>query len=137
MGIYHALTIFLNNKISISTRNQFNYNTHIIGQSDKPGAYYNGNYSIDYALTKGLKIEAVGYFLTQLNQDSHSGNTQYYADQYGIGNTRERVLGIGPGLAYFTPIGALIEAKMFFETGARNRFEGNRPTLRVVIPLSK
>ncbi|RYE57047.1 MAG: hypothetical protein EOP48_06665, partial [Sphingobacteriales bacterium] len=101
LGIYHALTIFLNNKISISTRNQFNYNTHIIGQSDKPGAYYNGNYSIDYALTRGLKIEAVGYFLTQLNQDSHAGNTQYYADQYGIGNTRERVLGIGPGLAYF------------------------------------
>lgn len=135
-GAYHAFTIFLNKEISLSARNQFNYNAHIIGQQAKAGAYYNGNYSIDYSLFKGFKIEAAAYFLDQLNQDSYAGNHYYYADQFDIASTKERVLGIGPGLAYFAPNGVLIEAKIFFETGAKNRFEGSRPTLRIAIPLS-
>jgi len=136
-GAYHAFTLFLSDKLSLSSRNQFNYNAHIIGQQNKPGIYYNGNYSVDYTLAKGFKVEAAAYFLKQLNQDSYAGNHHYYADQFGIGSTKERVLGVGPGLAYFAPNGVLIEAKMFFETGARNRFEGKRPTLRIAIPLSK
>ena len=136
-GLYHAFTLFLNDKISISSRNEFNYNSHVIGQEAKPGSFYNGNYSVDYSILKSLKLEAAAYYLTQFNEDSYGGNSHYYFDQYGIANTKERVLGIGPGLAYFAPNGVLIEAKMFFETQARNRLDGDRPTLRIAIPLSR
>ena len=134
---YHAFTIFLNKKVSVSARNQFNYNSQYIGREDKAGAFYNGNYSIDYSLFPSFKIEAVAYYLKQFNQDSHSSDKQYYADKFGIYNTKETVAAFGPGVAYFAPGGALIEAKVFFETGATNRFAGSRPTLRVAIPLSK
>jgi hypothetical protein len=135
-GIYHAFTLLLSDQISISSRNQFNYNDHFIGQKDKAGAYYNGNYSIDYAIHPNLRIEAASYFLTQINQDSYNGNSNYYLQQYGIANTKERVFGYGPGLAYFTRGGTLLEVKTFFEAWARNRAEGYRPTLRIAIPLN-
>lgn len=136
-GIYHAFTMMLDKKVSISSRNQFNYNTRIIGTKAQPGAFYNGNYSVDYAVLPSLRVEAVAYLLAQFNQDRYDGHSNYYATQYGIDNTRERVLGYGPGLAYFFPGGGLLEAKAFFETAAQNRAAGFRPTLRVAVPLSK
>jgi hypothetical protein len=134
---YHAFTLLLTDKISISARNHFNYNTHIIGTQVKPGAFYNGNYSIDYSLCKTLKIEAAAYYVTQFNQDSFDGNSHYYQDNYGLTTTKEHVLGYGPGLAYFAPGGVLVEVKTFFEADAQNRFSGSRPTLRLAIPLDK
>lgn len=136
-GWYHAFTLLLNKQVSISARNQFNYNTAVIGTHAKPGAFYNGNYSVDYALLPLLRIEAAVYLLGQLNQDTYQGHSDYYATQSGINNTRERVLGYGPGLAYFFPGGGLMEVKTFIETAARNRAAGVRSTLRVAIPLSK
>lgn len=135
--VYHAFTIILNDKISISARNQLNYNAHVIGTRAKPGAFYNGNYSVDYGLFKNFKVEAVAYYLTQLNQDSFDGHSHYYQETYGLNTTKEHVLGYGPGLVLLTPNGVLIEAKIFFETDIQNRFSGNRPTLRLTIPLSK
>ena len=135
--IYHALTLTLDKKISISARNELNYNTHIIGTEAKPGAFYNGSYSIDYSILPFVKIEAVSYFLTQLIQDSYDGNHHYYQDRYGIPDTKERVFACGPGLVYFSPKGVLFEGKVFFETGGQNRFVGTRTSLRVVVSLSK
>lgn len=133
---YHAFTIMLNNHVSISIRNQFNYNTRTIGQEAKAGSFYNGNYTIDYAILPNLRVEAVSYFLAQINQDSYDGNSHYYQQQFGISDTRERVFGYGVGLVYFSKGGALIEVKTFFETAAKNRVEGYRPSLRLTIPLN-
>jgi hypothetical protein len=132
----HAFTLMLNDRISVSAKNQFNYNSHIVGQKAKAGAFYNGNYSIDYAIIPNLRVEAVSYFLAQLNEDSFDGDSNYYQQQMGISDTKERVLGYGAGLAYFTKGGALIELKTFFETASKNRVEGYRPTLRIAIPLN-
>lgn len=134
---YHAFTIMLTKEISVSARNQFNYNSRIIGEKAKAGAFYNGNYSIDYSLLPNLKVEAVGYYLKQFANDSFAGNTDYYTTEYGIGNTREQVFGYGPGLAFFTNGGVLMEAKVFFEAGAKNRVEGTRGILRIAIPLTE
>lgn len=133
---YHAFTLMLSDKVSVSSRNQLNYNTHIIGQKAKAGAFYNGNHSIDLALFPNLRIEVVAYFLSQLNSDSYDGNKNYYQQQFGTNNTKERVLGYGPGLAYFAKGGTLIEVKTFFETAVRNRVAGYRSTLRITIPLN-
>jgi hypothetical protein len=134
---YYTFTVMLNKKISVSSRVQLNYNEHVIGTQDKPGAFYNGNYSIDYSFLPSFKIEAVAYSLQQFNQDTHGGDSHYYQDQFGIYNTKERVLGYGPGIVYFAPNGVLVEAKMFFETAVQNRLAGTRPTVRLVIPLTK
>jgi hypothetical protein len=134
---YYSFTMMLNKKISVSNRHQFNYNSHIIGAKDKPGAFYNGNYSIDVAVSPSVRIAAVAYFLQQFNQDSYDGDHHYYQNQFGINNTKERILGLGPGITYFTPHGVFFEAKAFFETAAKNRFSGTRPTLRILVPLSK
>lgn len=135
IGAYHAFTLTINEKLSISARNQLNYNTHLIGKQDKPGAFYNGNYSVEFALIKNLHIEAAAYYLGQLNQDSYDGNHNYYTNQYGMDTTKQRVLGFGPGLVYLGRAGLLIEGKVFFETLAKNTTQGIRPTLRIAIPL--
>jgi hypothetical protein len=135
LSVYHAFTMFLSKKVTISSRNQFNYAFHIIGKPDKPGAYYNGNYSIDVSLMKNLKMEAAAYFLAQLVEDSYNGNHNYYQTMYQLTTTKERVLGFGPGLAYFLPGGILFEGKVFFETAAKNTTQGVRPTLRIAIPF--
>jgi len=134
-GAYHAFTLFLNKNVTLSARNQFNYNFHIINKPDKPGAYYNGNYSIDVALLKDLKLVAAAYYLTQIVEDSYDGNHNYYQSRYQLATTKQRVLGFGPGLAYFLPGGILFEGKVFFEAAAKNTTQGTRPTLRIAIPF--
>jgi hypothetical protein len=135
--VYHALTIMLDKKISVSMRNQLNYNAHYIGSEAKAGAFYNGNYSIDYSFLQAWKVEADTYYLKQINQDSYGGDSHYYQDQFGIYNTKEQVFGYGPGIVYFSPRGIVFEGKVFFETDAQNRFAGTHPTLHIVIPISK
>ena len=135
--LYYAYTIMLNKKMSISTRNELNYNSDIIGSKAMPGAFYNGCYSIDYSILPSLKIEAVSYYLKQLVQDSYNGDHHYYQDQFGITDTKERVFAFGPGLAFFSPRGVIFEGKVFFEMDGQNRFVGTRNSLRVTIPLSK
>jgi hypothetical protein len=135
--LYYTSTIMLNKVISVSARHQFNYNSHIINEKAKAGTFYNGNYSVDYAVLPTFRIAAVAYFLQQVNQDSYDGDNHYYQDQFAIHNTKERILAYGPGISYFTPRGVFFEVKVFFETAAKNRFSGTRPTMRMVIPLSK
>lgn len=136
-SVYHAFTLMLAKRVSISTRNQLNLNSDIIGSKVKPGAFYNGNYSVDYAVLPQLRIEAVGYYLKQIQQDSFQGDHNFYQDTYRLGSTKESVFGLGAGLAFFAPHGVLVEAKVFFETSARNRVAGTRSTLRVTIPFHK
>lgn len=134
-GVYHAFTLFLTDKVTVSSRNQFNYNSKILGKLDKPGAFYNGNYAVEFEVIKNLHLQAAAYYLSQLNEDSYDGDPNYYKTHYQIVNTKQSVLGYGPGVAYFGKGGLLIEGKMFFETGARNTTQGIRPTLHIVIPF--
>ena len=134
-GVYHVFTLFLNKNVTVSARNQFNYNFHIIDKLDKPGAYYNGNYSIDASVSKNLKVEVAAYYLAQIIEDSYEGDHNYYQDAYQLSTTKQRVLGFGPGLAYFLPGGILFEGKVFFEAAAKNTTQGTRPTLRIAIPF--
>ena len=134
-GVYHAFTLFLNKNVTANARNQFNYNFRIIDGLDKPGAYYNGNYSIDVSLLKNLKLEVCAYYLAQINEDSYDNDHNYYQATYQLHTTKQQILGFGPGLAYFLPGGILFEGKVFFETAAKNTTQGTRPTLRIAIPF--
>lgn len=134
---YHAFTLMVNDQVSVSSRNQLNVNSKILDTEERPGAFYNGNYSIDYAILPKLRIEAVAYYLQQLHQDSNLGYKNYYQNNYQLADTRESVFGIGSGIAFFAPHGILFEAKVIFENHARNRLVGTRSVLRITIPLSK
>ena len=134
-AIYYSFTYFLTEKLSIGSRNQLNYNFKQIGTVVKPGAFYHINYAMDYKVLNTLHIAAVGYYLGQFNQDSYKGNSNYFQDNFGVTDTRERVLGIGSGVSYTTPGGIFLEGKVFFETAVQNRSQGLRPTLRMAVPL--
>lgn len=132
---YYAFTWSLTGDVSISARNNFNYNFRKMGTEVRTGMFYNVNYAAEYRLFKTFRAAVTGYYLQQLTQDAYAGNTRYYQDTYGIADTRERVLGIGPGISYVTAGGLALEGKVFFETAGKNRPEGVRPTLRVAYKI--
>ena len=133
----HALTWYLTDKWSVSTRNHISYNTRILNSSVRPGVFYNLNYSLERAIVKNINVEIAGYYLQQIEQDSYSGDHSYYQNRFGIKDTREEVLAIGPGLSWLAPAGLSVECKVLFETSAKNRFQGIRPALRLIYPITK
>jgi hypothetical protein len=135
LAAYYSFTYFITPNFSIGSRNQFNFNFNQIACKTRSGSYYNGNYSIEYNLFKTFRLALAGYYLKQFNQDTYNGNTNYYRKSFGINDTREKVLGIGPALSYTTGSGIFMEAKVFFESEAQNRAAGSRPTLRFAFPL--
>ncbi|MBE9461340.1 transporter [Dyadobacter subterraneus] len=135
LSAYYAFTFFLNKKFSVSSRNIINYNFNKSRANDRPGAFYNVNYSAEYTLVKTLRAEVAGYYLKQFRQDSFNGNSHYYQEKMGVADTREQIFAVGPGLSYQTSSGVFLEAKVFFETAAKNRFEGVKPSFRIGIPL--
>ena len=137
LSAYHAFTLIPSSKTSISMRNQFNYNFRVIGEKYRLGAYYNGNYSVEYAISPQFRIEAATFLLLQLGQDTYDGDKDYYQNNFGLSTTEQHVLGYGPGVAYLGPDGLLIEGKILWESWAQNTSAGIRPTLRVAIPLTR
>ena len=133
----HALTWYGIDKWSVSTRNHISYNTRILGSSARPGIFYNLNYSLERIIVKNLNVEIAGYYLKQIEQDSYNGDHNYYQHRFGVNDTREEVLAIGPGLSWLAPAGLFMEGKVLFETGAKNRFKGIRPALRLIYRLTK
>jgi len=128
---HYSFTYFFNKDLDISSRNHINYNTKEIGTDIHPGMFYNVNFSVEQTIYKTFRAEACAYYLTQLNQDSNNGDSHYYQDVDGIANTKERVLGLGPGLAYLANQRLVMEGKVFWETAVRNREQGVRPTLQL------
>nr|WP_067060371.1 transporter [Mucilaginibacter sp. L294] len=131
ISAHYTFTYFLSPGFSISARNHLNYNTKIIGSNVLPGMFYNVNFSLEQTIYKTFRAEICGYYLKQLNQDSNNGDSHYYQDNFGITNTKERVLGIGPGLSYLANQRLVMEGKVFFETAAQNREQGIRPALQL------
>lgn len=79
-GLYHALTFMLTKLSSLNVRNQLNYNGQIIGSEQKAGVYYNGNYSIDFAVRSNLRIplDTSDCDSTSLNADPLGFASVYY-----------------------------------------------------------
>lgn len=135
LSAYYTFTLSLGSRLELSSRNQVNYNFQAIDTKAQAGAFVNSNFSFGYMPLKSLQLAFVGYYLKQLDQDAYHGNHQYYQDLYGIPDTREQVLGIGPGISFLTKNQLALEAKVFFERAALNRSEGVRSTLRIAYKL--
>ena len=125
----YQLTLTPVKQVALSIKNNFYYSFEEIGSANRLAIAYNLNYALEFPIADRLVLEAVGYYLTQLGQDSYNGDTKYYLDHYGISDTRERVFGYGPGIGYRAKGGMTLEIKGFWEEGAKNRPEGFRGSL--------
>lgn len=134
ISLHHTFTLFLPSDFAISIRNHYNFNSLVIDTDIKPGSSYNLNYSLEYGITDKLRIQIPGYYVKQLTEDSMDGDHNYYQDNFGLETTKEEVFAYGIGLSYVF-LGGVIEAKVMDETGATNRGEGLRSTLRLTVPL--
>lgn len=135
ISTHHAFTWFVGGAFAISLRNHLNMSSKIIDTEVKPGTYYHNNYSLEYGVTKKLRLQFAGYYVKQLTEDSFEGDDTFFQDTFGMSTTKEEVLAYGFGLSY--PLAAgLFEAKYMIETGAINRSQGSRFTARFVMPLN-
>jgi hypothetical protein len=83
------------------------------------------NFASDFeVLPKHLRVGLNGYYLKQITDMKANGDN--------IPNTREQVLGLGPGLVWHISQNDHIFANVYFELAAENRTEGERYNLRWV-----
>lgn len=127
---YWAATVFLTPKWTTSWRvhylwNDENTDPWIIYQAKKSqaGQAIHLNFATEYELIpKRLRAGVNGYYLTQI--------TDTKLDGVSVPNSREEVIGIGPGLLYSFSQNNHIFLNAYFELGAQNRPEGQRVILR-------
>ena len=127
---YWAGTIFITPRLTASTRLHYLWN----GENDDPGGSANdyragqafhANFAMDYeVLPKQLRLGINGYYLKQVT-DSEINST-------GVSNSREQVLGIGPGLLWHISGDSHLFFNAYFESQAEMRPEGTRINVRYV-----
>jgi len=91
----------------------------------RAGDAIHGNYSLAYEAYPNLYIGAVGYALQQLHNNRANGVT--------IPDSKERVFGIGPGIAYFFSKDLIFFSYLYLEAGARNHTQGTNFISRLVL----
>ena len=82
------------------------------------------DYSLAYEIYPHVHFGAVGYALGQLHNNRVNGVT--------VKNSKERVFGAGPGIAYFYK-NIVFFSYLYLEGGVRNRTQGTSFIARVVM----
>jgi len=129
---YWAATLFLAPQWTVSTRIHYLYNFKnndpnraYPGANDtQAGQAVHANFATSYGVLPDLRLGINGYYLKQF--------TDLEVDGDSIQDTREQVLGIGPGLLWSISKDAFLFLNVYFETLAENRPEGERYNLRFV-----
>lgn len=121
---YYAFTLFFTPRLSTSWRIHYTYNGENDDTDRKPGQAFHFNYSLEYEVVKDFRVAVAGYYLKQLTEDEVSGVKQ--------SDTKEEVFAIGPAFFWSPPGKLTIGLKTAVETGAKNRPEGTRTTLRFI-----
>jgi hypothetical protein len=80
------------------------------------------NFDLSFQLRQKFWLGAVGYFLQQITDDTRNG--------ISVPDTKQRVLGIGPGALYFAPHEFYIFTYFYFEALSRNYPQGMRFVFR-------
>jgi hypothetical protein len=108
----------------VNAKNDDPNETFFPGADDtQAGQAMHFNFASEYeVMPKQLRIGINGYYLKQF--------TNSEVDGHGIPDSREQVLGIGPGLLYSFSQNDHVFLNTYFEAAAENRPEGTRVILR-------
>ena len=127
---YWAATWFIRPQWTVSWRvhylwNDVNSDPAPPAETMQAGQAVHLNFATEYELLpKSLRVGLNGYYLKQVTDEKLDG--RYVSD------TREQVLGLGPGLVWHISQNDHIFFNSYFELAARNRPEGERFNLRWV-----
>jgi hypothetical protein len=138
---YWSGTLFITPKLTLSTRVHYLWNDsnddpdvswgrfpnwNAGGKNKvKAGQAVHLNFATEYELIeKRLRLGFNGYYLSQLEDTRLNGAK--------IANSREEVIGLGPGLLFSINQNNHLFFNAYFETGVENRTEGMRFLLRFV-----
>lgn len=100
--------------------------TGLAAESTQAGQAFHVNFSVSREVAEGLRLGASSYFLRQITDDEIDGDD--------IDDSREQVLGLGPGVRWQIGKSALF-ANAYVETAAKDRPEGARFVLRWATPF--
>lgn len=124
---YWAATWFATPEIEASVRIHYLWNStnnDVDGADDmQPGQAFHLNFAASYdVLPHQLRVGINGYYLKQITDDQVNGND--------ISNSKEQVLGIGPGMLYSFSKDNHVFVNTYWETLAEDRPEGFRAVVR-------
>lgn len=125
---YYAFTLFITPKLETSWRfhylwNSKNHSPSPSFQADsiQPGQAFHLNYALSYEILDGLRAGIAGYYLNQITTDK--------VEDHKMDHSKEKIFAIGPGLM-FSKKRFFLYLNTFYETGAENRPEGMKISLR-------
>jgi hypothetical protein len=124
-GPYWAATLYLSHKWNVSWRLNYLWNAKNEKIDSRAGDAMYLNFSLTYELYPHLFFGPVGYALGQLHDNKLDG--------VRVPNSRERVVGAGPGFAYFFSEDIVFFSYLYLEGAVRNRTQGTSFIARVVM----
>ena len=120
---YYSFVWFFADKWETSLRAWYAFHSENPDTKVKPGQRLHFNYAVSREVLPKLRLGAAGYFLRQVQDDKVAGTR--------IADSRERVMALGPGLAYLGS-GLTVFLSHPVEFLGQNRFVGSRTTLHLV-----
>jgi hypothetical protein len=91
-------------------------------KNTQAGQALHANYATSYAIFKSVRLGFNGYWLQQL--------TDHAINRIGIADSKERTVGLGPGLQ-LGGNGLRLRINSYMETNVRNRPSGFKVTFRI------
>lgn len=125
---YYSFTWLASKTWEISGRLHYLYNAEnddpspvLNAKSSQAGQALHANFASSYAINDNWRIGLAGYYLSQITEDKIDGRT--------VANSKEQILGIGPGIKYAYK-GNFIYLNYFTESKGENRSQGSKFSIR-------
>jgi len=124
LGMSWSATLYATENLAFSWRLNYLWSSKNRKIDFKPGDVVFLDYSMEYPVIPQWYVAVAGYYLQQLSHNKAAGII--------IPHSKERVIGLGPGSAYFFSKDLIFFTYLYGELGVRNRPQGVSFALRLV-----